>query len=85
MTRGTAGPVAEREKQALERTGVPLELLEKLSRRDVEAMVGQRRALRVPLRLPDVESGADEHGEYIKCIFELPRGAPSPPPSCKKS
>ncbi len=36
---------------------------------------GVRRALRVPLSLPDIEAGVDEHGAYIKCVFELPRGA----------
>lgn len=36
---------------------------------------GVRRALRVPLRLPDIEAGVDQHGSYIKCVFELPRGA----------
>ena len=74
MTRA-AGEVGEHERRALEATGVTLARLESLSRRDVEAMVGQRRPMRVPVRLPDVEGGVDEHGEYIKCVFELPRGA----------
>lgn len=39
------------------------------------SVAGVRRALRVPLRLPDIEAGVDEHGAYIKCVFELPRGA----------
>ena len=74
MTRAT-GEVGEHEQRALESTGVTLARLESLNRRDVEAMVGQRRPMRVPVRLPDVEGGVDEHGEYIKCVFELPRGA----------
>ncbi len=74
MTRA-GGEIGMREREVLEGTGVTVERLESLSRRDVEAMVGQRRAMRVPVKLPDVEGGADEHGEYIKCVFELPRGA----------
>ncbi|HVU62810.1 MAG TPA: tRNA pseudouridine(13) synthase TruD [Phycisphaerales bacterium] len=74
MTRA-AGEVAQRERAALDAAGVPEDLLNALSRRQVESMVGQRRPLRVPLRLPDVEAGVDDRGDYIKCIFELPRGA----------
>jgi tRNA pseudouridine13 synthase len=40
-----------------------------------DAMEGTRRALRVPLLDPDVEAGMDEHGAYIRCVFELPAGA----------
>lgn len=36
---------------------------------------GSRRPLRVPLRYPDVEGGIDEHGHYVRCTFELPRGS----------
>ena len=74
MTRAAA-EVGEHERRALEATGVTVARLESLNSRDVEAMVGQRRPMRVPVRLPDVEAGVDEHGEYIKCVFELPRGA----------
>ncbi len=74
MTRA-GGEVGERERGALEEAGVPLARIESLSRRDVEAMVGQRRPMRVPVRVPNVEGGVDEHGEYVKCVFELPRGA----------
>jgi len=74
MTRAT-GAVGEGEERVLEATGVSEVLLSSLSKRNVEAMMGQRRPLRVPVRLPDVEAGSDEHGEYIKCTFELPRGA----------
>ncbi len=43
-----------------------------LSRR---AMEGKRRPLRIPLIDPEVEGGVDEHGAYVRCAFELPRGA----------
>lgn len=36
---------------------------------------GQRRPLRVPLIDPEVEGGVDEHGPYVRCAFELPRGS----------
>jgi tRNA pseudouridine13 synthase len=35
---------------------------------------GERRPLRVPLIDPEIEAGVDEHGAYIRCAFELPRG-----------
>ncbi|MEI7658809.1 MAG: tRNA pseudouridine(13) synthase TruD [Phycisphaerae bacterium] len=35
---------------------------------------GERRSLRVPLIDPEIEAGVDEHGAYIRCAFELPRG-----------
>ena len=38
-------------------------------------MEGDRRPLRVPLRDPEVEGGIDEHGHYVRCAFELPKGA----------
>lgn len=36
---------------------------------------GARRALRIPLKDHDVEGGIDEHGAFVRCTFELPRGA----------
>jgi tRNA pseudouridine13 synthase len=39
------------------------------------AMEGKRRPLRIPLIDPEVEGGVDEHGAYVRCAFELPRGA----------
>lgn len=69
------GAVAELERLALDESGVSLEQLAahiKAARIHVE---GARRPLRVPLMYPDVEGGVDEHGAYVKCRFELPRGA----------
>jgi tRNA(Glu) U13 pseudouridine synthase TruD len=40
-----------------------------------EMLDGARRPLRVRLKDPEVEAGVDEHGTYIRCTFELPRGA----------
>ena len=36
---------------------------------------GERRPFRVPLTNPDIEAGVDEFGSYIRCAFDLPRGA----------
>ncbi len=36
---------------------------------------GDRRPLRIVVRDLDYSGGADEHGPYIRCAFELPRGA----------
>ncbi|MCE9619324.1 MAG: tRNA pseudouridine(13) synthase TruD [Planctomycetes bacterium] len=36
---------------------------------------GSRRALRIALTHPQAESGADEHGDFIRLAFDLPRGA----------
>lgn len=36
---------------------------------------GARKPLRIPVSSPEVEGGADEHGPYVRCAFDLPRGA----------
>jgi tRNA pseudouridine13 synthase len=36
---------------------------------------GTRRPLRAPLLDPEVEGGADEHGPFVRCAFDLPAGA----------
>ena len=35
---------------------------------------GERRSLRMRVTDPQVESGVDEHGPYIRVAFDLPRG-----------
>lgn len=60
---------------ALERAGVPLERVLALDPRTASLVEGTRRPLRVPVGDPEVEAGADEHGEFIRCAFDLPRGA----------
>lgn len=70
-----AGAVDGVEVEELERFGLSVDELARLGRREVRAMLGARRPLRVPVLYPDIEGGMDEHGEYVKCRFELPRGA----------
>lgn len=63
------------EVEALEKTGVTVESLASFARRSNEKKMGSRRAFRIPLLAPTVEAGVDEAGEYVRCLFELPRGA----------
>lgn len=68
------GGVGAREIAALERAGLSVEALEAFDGKGV-VFQGARRPLRVPLRDPDVEGGVDEVGPFVRCAFELPRGA----------
>lgn len=70
-----SGPTDRVELDALGAAGVTPEQLDAFNRRDFDGLSGERRPLRVPLAYPDVEGGMDEHGTYIKCVFELPRGS----------
>ncbi len=70
-----SGAILEAETGALERAGVTIEQLEAFDRGSGGLAEGARRALRVPMTDPEVEAGADEHGEFIRCAFDLPRGA----------
>jgi tRNA pseudouridine13 synthase len=69
------GATGEAERAALDATGVTLETIKSYGERAHDPVPGKRRPLRVPLALPDVEGGADEHGPYIRCAFELPSGS----------
>lgn len=46
-----------------------------ISKRFGESASGTRRPLRVPIENPEAEGGADEHGSFIRCKFELPPGS----------
>jgi len=70
-----SGAVDVTELAALERFGVTLEELDAFDRRRGRMIEGARRPYRVPVTDPEVEAGADEHGEFIRCAFDLPRGA----------
>lgn len=66
------GEVDRLEVAALEASGVTVEVLAERSNLHAE---GARRPLRVPLTDHDVDAGVDEHGPYVRCAFDLPRGA----------
>ncbi len=73
--RQAEGAAAEAERAALERFGLTPDDMERFANAHRGAIEGDRRALRVPLRYPQVEGGADEHGTYVRCGFALPRGS----------
>lgn len=72
--RRARGEPGEMEREALASSGVSEEAIERFAREGGQ-IPGTRRPLRVPVIDPDVEAGADEHGTYIRCAFELPRGS----------
>lgn len=65
------GAVAAIEREALDAADVPAEVMFG-SRRSPQ---GSRRPLRIPVTNTAIESGVDEHGNYIRVAFDLPRGA----------
>lgn len=74
MTQASGG-VGAVERRLLDETGVDLERLALFARRSGRFMGGARRAMRVPVRFPEIEGGIDEHGPFVRCAFELPPGA----------
>ncbi len=70
------GEIGNRERDALARARVTTKDMESCEARDGFAMIGgDRRPMRIPVIDADVESGVDEHGAYIRCAFDLPRGS----------
>lgn len=74
MTR-PSGRALEDETAALTDFGLSIDDLTEGSRHLGKFAGGTRRALRVPLGDPEIEGGADEHGPFIRCAFDLPAGA----------
>jgi tRNA pseudouridine13 synthase len=70
-----AGPTAAREEQVLASFGVTPAQLDTFDAKSPYALDGKRRPLRVPVIDPEVEGGVDEHGPYVRCAFELPKGS----------
>jgi len=70
------GEVESMELAALARAGISPKDMELCEQRDSYPMIGgDRRPLRIPVIDPEVEGGIDEHGAYVRCAFELPRGS----------
>ncbi len=69
-----AGAVAALEEGALARAGLTVEVMEAFTRARPELGAGARRSLRMPVSNVSVEGGVDEHGAYVRCAFDLPRG-----------
>jgi tRNA pseudouridine13 synthase len=74
MTRAS-GETDRVEVEALAETGATVESIGAWEKRTKTPAPGARRPLRIPLLDPDVEGGADEHGEYVRVAFELPAGS----------
>lgn len=75
MARASGG-IDDVELKALASAGVTVEDLHACEARDGYQMIGgDRRPMRIPVIDPDVEGGVDEHGSYVRCSFELPRGS----------
>ena len=71
--RRASGEVARTELEALHAAGVDEAALARFAEVGGDIQ-GDRRPLRVPVIDPEVEGGADEHGPFVRCAFELPRG-----------
>jgi len=69
------GEPGEQETGALRRFGLEPADLAGAPQLASEMTSGDRRPYRVPVRNIDVEGGVDEHGAYVRCAFDLPRGA----------
>ncbi|MEM7621930.1 MAG: tRNA pseudouridine(13) synthase TruD [Planctomycetota bacterium] len=74
MQRATGKP-GDAETEALRRFGVRPEDLSRAEHLQAEMTRGTRRPYRVPLANVEVEGGIDEHGPFVRCAFDLPRGA----------
>jgi tRNA pseudouridine13 synthase len=70
-----SGEVDRLEVEALAASGVTLEQMAAPAKKSGMHAEGARRPLRVPLTDWDVDAGVDEHGGYVRCVFDLPRGA----------
>ena len=70
-----AGETDAAEIAALAAVGTTPESLREAALRSRLSLEGKRRPLRVPVIDPEVEGGLDEHGPYVRCAFELPRGS----------
>lgn len=69
------GATDEAEVRALRLFGVRPEDLRRWESTPDGMLGGTRRPLRVAVRNVEVEGGVDDHGSYVRCAFDLPRGA----------
>ena len=70
-----SGDVDALEVEALTGAGLTLEDLAAPADKAAEMTGGTRRPLRVMVSNTGVEGGLDEHGEFVRCSFDLPPGA----------
>jgi tRNA(Glu) U13 pseudouridine synthase TruD len=65
------GPAGQVEAEACASMGIDASLFAQ----GPDAPKGLRRPLRVPLTNPEISSGLDEHGAFVRVAFDLPPGA----------
>ncbi len=70
-----SGSVDRAEVETLDAFGLSPEILSLCQDTRSEMVGGSRRALRVPITDIEIEGGTDEHGPFLRCAFDLPRGA----------
>ncbi len=73
--RRASGRAAEFDDAALAIAGLTVGQLAAFDDQAPGMVEGARRPLRVPVSDADIEAGLDEHGTYIRVVFDLPRGA----------
>ncbi|MAY74217.1 MAG: tRNA pseudouridine(13) synthase TruD [Phycisphaerae bacterium] len=73
--REASGVPGESDRAALASFGVRPEDFARAEELGAEMTRGDRRPYRVPIRDIEVEGGTDDHGVYVRCAFDLPRGA----------
>mgnify|MGYP001434141487 CR=1 FL=1 len=73
--RRAGGQVDQAEVSCLAEFGMRPADLEHPADEELDITAGTRRPLRVPITNIDVEGGVDEHGSYVRCAFDLPRGS----------
>lgn len=69
------GEPGEIEESAFREEGLEMDQLSWVAKRFGDSAAGTRRPLRVRVSNPDAEGGADEHGAFVRCKFELPAGS----------
>lgn len=70
-----SGEPGRAELSALADAGLTPDDLQRASTMPLEMLEGARRPLRIPIKDINVEGGLDEHGPFVRCAFELPRGS----------
>ncbi|MDX9911082.1 MAG: tRNA pseudouridine(13) synthase TruD [Phycisphaerales bacterium] len=73
--RRAGGLVGEGEDAAFAAMGLTPDNLASFEARVRNAPAGTRRPLRIAIEHIGVEAGIDERGHYVRCSFDLPRGA----------
>ncbi|MBU6413064.1 MAG: tRNA pseudouridine(13) synthase TruD [Planctomycetes bacterium] len=69
------GEAYAREIAALGGLGVNEQHLSTFDQGALGGMHGERRSLRIRISDIEIEGGVDEHGSFVRCAFDLPRGS----------